>query len=105
MKKLLIALTAASAIGIAAPAAAQSYNQNMYARGGADMSVRIDNLQARLQAGVRSGAITRVEAQQLRPPARVVDRGPYVGGREFDLTAATKSRLGFGSTGNILVDR
>jgi hypothetical protein len=37
--------------------------------------------------------------------ARVVDRGPYVGGREFDLTAATKQRLGFGSTGTILVDR
>lgn len=31
--------------------------------------------------------------------ARVIDRGPYVGGREFDLTAATKQRLGFGSTG------
>jgi hypothetical protein len=37
--------------------------------------------------------------------ARVIDRGPYVGGREFDLTAATKYRLGFGSTGNVLVDR
>jgi hypothetical protein len=37
--------------------------------------------------------------------ARVVDRGPYVGGREFDLTAATKARLGFGSTGTVLVDR
>lgn len=37
--------------------------------------------------------------------ARVVDRGPYVGGREFDLTAATKARLGFGSTGNVMVDR
>jgi hypothetical protein len=37
--------------------------------------------------------------------ARVVDRGPYVGGREFDLTAATKYRLGFGSTGTVLVDR
>lgn len=37
--------------------------------------------------------------------ARVIDRGPYVGGREFDLTAATKYRLGFGSTGNIQVDR
>lgn len=36
---------------------------------------------------------------------RVVDRGPYIGGREFDLTAATKDRLGFGSTGNVLVDR
>ncbi len=32
---------------------------------------------------------------------RVIDRGPYVGGREFDLTAATKARLGFGSTGTI----
>lgn len=37
--------------------------------------------------------------------ARVVDRGPYVGNREFDLTAATKQRLGFGSTGTVLVDR
>jgi rare lipoprotein A len=33
----------------------------------------------------------------------VVDRGPYVGGRELDLTAATKDRLGFGGTGTILV--
>lgn len=32
----------------------------------------------------------------------VIDRGPYVGGREFDLTAATKHRLGFGSTGTVL---
>ena len=35
--------------------------------------------------------------------ARVIDRGPYVGAREFDLTAATKARLGFGSTGTVLV--
>ena len=35
--------------------------------------------------------------------AQVVDRGPYVGAREFDLTAATKHRLGFGSTGTVLV--
>jgi hypothetical protein len=35
--------------------------------------------------------------------AAVVDRGPYVGAREFDLTAATKQRLGFGSTGTVLV--
>lgn len=36
---------------------------------------------------------------------RVIDRGPYVGGREFDLTEATKRRLGFGSTGYILTSR
>ena len=35
--------------------------------------------------------------------ARVIDRGPYVGGREFDLTAATKSKLGFGSVGTVWV--
>lgn len=35
----------------------------------------------------------------------VVDRGPYVGAREFDLTAATKQRLGFGSTGTVLTTR
>ena len=36
---------------------------------------------------------------------RVIDRGPYVGGREFDLTAATKQRLRFGSTGYVLATR
>src|SRR5512132_444044 len=34
---------------------------------------------------------------------RVVDRGPYVGGREFDLTAATRGRLHFGGVGSVLV--
>ena len=31
----------------------------------------------------------------------VIDRGPYVAGREYDLTTATKVRLGFGSTGTV----
>ena len=35
----------------------------------------------------------------------VIDRGPYVGAREYDLTAATKDRLGFGGVGSILVTR
>ena len=33
--------------------------------------------------------------------ARVIDRGPYAGNRVYDLTEATKRRLGFGSTGNV----
>jgi len=36
---------------------------------------------------------------------RVIDRGPYVGGREYDLTAATKHRLRFGGVGSILTTR
>jgi rare lipoprotein A len=35
----------------------------------------------------------------------VIDRGPYVGGREFDLTSATASRLHFRGHGAILVTR
>ncbi len=34
---------------------------------------------------------------------RVIDRGPYVGGREYDLTAATARRLGFSGHGPIQV--
>jgi rare lipoprotein A len=37
--------------------------------------------------------------------ARVIDRGPYSGNREWDLTAALKAKLGFGSTGSVLSTR
>lgn len=33
--------------------------------------------------------------------APVIDRGPYAAGREWDLTTATKNKLGFGSTGTV----
>jgi len=35
----------------------------------------------------------------------VIDRGPFAGAREWDLTAATKARLGFGDTGVVLSTR
>jgi rare lipoprotein A len=41
----------------------------------------------------------RYEGRTVRVP--VVDRGPYVAGREFDLTEATKRALGFGDTGRV----
>lgn len=45
----------------------------------------------------------RVRGRSVRVP--VVDRGPYVGAREFDLTSATRSRLGFSGTGRVLSTR
>lgn len=45
----------------------------------------------------------RYHGHTVRVP--VVDRGPYVAGRDFDLTPATKQRLGFGSTGVVLSTR
>ncbi len=35
----------------------------------------------------------------------VVDRGPFVGAREYDLTAATKARLRFAGTGTVLATK
>lgn len=37
--------------------------------------------------------------------ARVIDRGPYVAGRDWDLTAGLKRKLGFGSTGTVYTTR
>jgi rare lipoprotein A (peptidoglycan hydrolase) len=36
---------------------------------------------------------------------RVVDRGPFVAGREFDLTEATRNDLGFGDIGTVWTNR
>ena len=41
----------------------------------------------------------RYDGHTVRVP--VVDRGPFVEGREFDLTEATKRELGFGGTGEV----
>ncbi|MGA2320402.1 MAG: septal ring lytic transglycosylase RlpA family protein [Solirubrobacteraceae bacterium] len=41
----------------------------------------------------------RYGGRSVRVP--VVDRGPYVAGREFDLTEAVKQALGFGETGEV----
>jgi rare lipoprotein A len=41
----------------------------------------------------------RYAGRSVRVP--VVDRGPYVAGREFDLTEATKRAIGFGDTGEV----
>jgi rare lipoprotein A (peptidoglycan hydrolase) len=45
----------------------------------------------------------RYGGRSVRVP--VVDRGPYVAGREYDLTAATAARLGFRGHGVILATR
>ena len=41
----------------------------------------------------------RFGSRVVRVP--VIDRGPYVEGREFDLTEATKEALGFGGVGEV----
>lgn len=45
----------------------------------------------------------RHRGRSVRVP--VIDRGPYVGGREYDLTGALAKRLGFTGVGPILATR
>jgi rare lipoprotein A len=51
------------------------------------------------------GTKVRIRYRGRTVTAPVIDRGPYVGGRVYDLTAATKSRLRFGSTGTVWSSR
>lgn len=51
------------------------------------------------------GAKVRLRYKGNTTTVRVIDRGPYAAGRDYDLTAATKSDLGFGSTGTVLSSR
>jgi hypothetical protein len=57
MKKLLAMAVAASALAIAAPASAQSWQS---------INQRQANLDARIDAGVRDGSLSRPEAMRLR---------------------------------------
>lgn len=45
----------------------------------------------------------RAHGRSVRVP--VIDRGPYVAGREYDLTAAVRNRIGFDGVGAVLVSR
>ncbi|MEA3041911.1 MAG: hypothetical protein QOC65_1400 [Sphingomonadales bacterium] len=84
MQKLLIAMTAVSAVALAAPAAAQYSTQNQWgtqgnvnANVGANLDNRIAQLETRLQAGIQSGAIDRTEARNLRMQVRQLRQLQY----------------------------
>jgi rare lipoprotein A len=51
------------------------------------------------------GARVRLRYRGRTVTVPVVDRGPYVAGRDFDLTAATRDRLRFPGVGKILASR
>ena len=88
MKKTLLLAAAASALGVAVPAAAQYYpapNRVVPSQYGLDNSydVRINQLRTRLDAGVRAGTIDRREAyrlsRQIDDLQRLEDRYAYNG--------------------------
>lgn len=51
------------------------------------------------------GTKLRLRYRGRSADVRVIDRGPFSGNREFDLTSATKQRLGFPDVGTVLASR
>jgi hypothetical protein len=78
MRMTLITMAAISALAIGAPAAAQYPSSQNAHRGhmnsNGNLAARIDELQLRLNAGVRSGSISRREAIPLREQIRQLTR-------------------------------
>jgi hypothetical protein len=73
MNKILLSMAAVGAIAVAAPAASQTWS-NANAGGGMGISNRIAQLDARLQAGIQTGEISRTEARSLRMQVRQLQR-------------------------------
>jgi rare lipoprotein A len=87
------------------PAEASYYGPGLYggglACGGTLSPGKLGVAHRTLPCGAR--VTLRYHGQTITVP--VIDRGPYAGSREYDLTSATKTKLGFPSTGTVLTTR
>jgi rare lipoprotein A len=87
------------------PAAASYYGPGLYggglACGGTLTPSKLGVANKSLPCGAR--VMLRYRGRSVTVP--VIDRGPFAGNREYDLTAATKAKLGFPSTGTVLTTR
>ena len=87
------------------PAAASYYGPGLYggglACGGTLTPSKLGVANKTLPCGAK--VTLRYHGHTVTVP--VIDRGPFSGNREYDLTAATKAKLGFPSTGTVLTTR
>jgi rare lipoprotein A len=94
-----------SKITVYREAAASWYGPGFYGRhlacGGTMSPSRIGVANKTLPCGTKVSL--RYRGRTVVAP--VIDRGPYVGGRVYDLTAATKNRLRFAGTGTVWSSR
>jgi peptidoglycan lytic transglycosylase len=92
-------------INVYRPAAASYYGPGLYggglACGGTLTPSKLGVANKTLPCGAQ--VTLRYHGNTVTVP--VIDRGPYAGNREYDLTAATKAKLGFPSTGTVLTTR
>jgi rare lipoprotein A len=84
------------------PAAASWYGPGLYGNPTACGGTLTPSTLGVANRTLSCGTKLRLRYRGRSVTVRVIDRGPFGGGREFDLTAATKQRLGFGDVGTVL---
>ncbi|MGZ8642839.1 MAG: septal ring lytic transglycosylase RlpA family protein [Solirubrobacterales bacterium] len=92
-------------VNVYRPAAASYYGPGLYGNGTACGQTLTPSTVGVANKSLPCGTKVTLRHRGRTVTVRVIDRGPYAGNREYDLTAATKAKLGFGSTGTVLTTR
>jgi rare lipoprotein A len=87
------------------PAAASYYGPGLYGGGLACGGTLTPSKLGVANKSLPCGAWVTLRYRGRSVTVPVIDRGPFAGNREYDLTAATKAKLGFPSTGTVLTTR
>ena len=94
-----------SRVNVYRPAAASYYGPGLYGNGTSCGKILSPSIQGVAHRTLPCGAPVTLRYRDRTVTVPVIDRGPFSGNREYDLTTATKSRLRFGSTGTVLTTR
>jgi len=86
-------------------AAASYYGPGLYGGGLACGGTLTPGTEGVAHKTLPCGSKVRLRYHGRSVLVRVIDRGPYVGGRDYDLTEATRAQLHFPSTGVLLSSR
>lgn len=92
-------------INVFRPALASYYGPGLYGNSTACGQTLTPGMLGVANKSLPCGAKVTLRHAGRTITVRVVDRGPYAGGREYDLTEATRNKLRFGSTGTVLTTR
>jgi hypothetical protein len=87
------------------PAEASYYGPGLYGNGVACGGTLRPGTLGVAHRTLPCGTAVRLRYRGRAVTVRVIDRGPYVAGRDFDLTEATRERLGFPGVGVLLSSR
>ena len=95
----------AGSVSVFRPAEASYYGPGLYGNGVACGGTLTTSTIGVAHKTLPCGTKLTIRYHGREAKAKVIDRGPYIAGREFDLTEALRNKLGFGGVGTILVDR